>query len=148
MRRTDKHYFKKKKKRSPFDVNDLFPGYFKKNVFRGVVLVLVLFIFFVYVSNDFKISFKFISCAEDNLAPCSYEDELGDIRYIAPGEFVGHLPNAWARHYNKISLLLVALGFLFNHAYYFLRTGNFKVPVNKRKWFKITEALNEFNNKK
>lgn len=141
-----KKYFGRNKK-SPLDIKVLFPGYFNMWIFRGVIIFMLVFTFFVYQSNDFNLRFKYVICPEDSRGPCEFynnsEDLLAEPIIMQPGEIIGKAPNFWAKTYNKFSLLFVLIGFLINHLFYWRKTGNFKIPVNKEKWKKVKEAFKD-----
>lgn len=144
----------KKKQKSPLDVNDLFPGYFNKWIFRSVIFFMILFTLFVYVENGGQLKFDYIICPEETIKfceyyPLNYTGNPYDQEPILmqPGETIGTPPSFFARNYNRICLLMVLFGFLSNHLFYFMRTKKFKIPVHKEKWNKLKENFKEaFNN--
>ena len=135
----------KKKSKSPLDLNELFPGYFNKWVFRSVIIIMLIFTVFVYASND-GLKFEYIYCPEDAETFCKYypKHNISDdgnvvgvsgvtgiintsynfsrssnqeFIILQPGEHMGKIPNFWARHYNSLCLRFVLMGFLINHLF-------------------------------
>jgi len=147
-----KNYFSRhKNKKSPLDINILFPGYFYKNVFRGVVVLMILFTIFVYMSNG-GLKFNYVECPASTETFCEYYqmNYTGDAWeqkpiIMQPGEYIdlGRVPNYWAKNYNKICLLMVLVGFIINHLVYFIKERKFIPPLNKEKWNKIKENFKE-----
>lgn len=146
---------KKEKQKSPLDLNEIFPGYIKKSVFRGVVFIMILFTIFVYVSNDYHLSFKFLSCPDDSPIPCEYtnitEENKNDINipvsYLQPGETIGNVPNFWAEWYNTICLIFVFFGFIINHLLYYKRSKTLRIPFNNESWKKYKKKINKIEDK-
>ena len=140
-------YFKrnKVKQKSPLDINGLFPGYFNKNVFRGVILSIILLAVFTMQTNNWETNFKYVECPADVLTVCEYLTPSDNISqglqtiYLNPGEVLGNKPNKDYYNYPVRVKALFLFGFVLNHLLYFFRSKKFKIPVNKDKWDKIKE---------
>lgn len=127
------------------DLKKRFPNYFNKWVFRGVIIIMVLFTITLYISEG---GYKFVYAECDKDVPCNnpfyachgYEFEgcmstynipkeikpLCDAGYcenktLMPHQVIGDKPSFWVLNYNLICLLLVVLGFAFNHILYKVR---------------------------
>lgn len=148
----DKYFNRNKpKQKSPLDINELFPGYFNKNVFRGVIIVLFLLATFTMYSNDWQISFNYVECPVDVLTGCdflTYSNSSLSLEniHLKPGEILGSKPNNDFYAFPSRSKALVFLGFVFNHLYYFFRSKSFKIPFNKLKWYRIMEDIKKDEN--
>lgn len=53
------------------NLNKLFPNYFNKNIFRGVIILLIIFTIYVYVSEGYTLKFVYAECPEDSLRDCN-----------------------------------------------------------------------------
>jgi quinol-cytochrome oxidoreductase complex cytochrome b subunit len=130
---------KKPLKENKLDINKVFPEYINKWIFRGVILVMILFTYFVFVSNGGTLVFNYVdcpitaptSCYNSAYQPLASPDSCLSLENIPIGESCGKKPNFWAVYYNLICMLFVVFGFLFNHLFYFLRSGNLRIPFDK-----------------
>lgn len=134
-----------KKLQDKLDLKKRFPGYFNKNVFRGIIVVMLLFTIFVYWTENFQLRFVYAECDKDHYCNNPFyvcpeehnmftsteaclpeesvpksiiplcEEGLCDNKTLAPHQILGHKPNALVLWYNQISLLIVILGFALNH---------------------------------
>lgn len=135
------------KKTSPLDLNKLFPDYFNKNIFRGVIILMIcLFVFTIY-SNDWEYKFNYSYCPADSFSGCLLELESGDFITLAPDSYYGKLPNIHAQKFNSRSYSLIFFGFIINHLLYYFKTGNFKPKIDKKNVKKVKTFFNEVDKK-
>lgn len=127
------------------DLKKIFPGYFDKKIFRGVIILMVIFTAYILFSTNFKISYVYAECPENNNIECGnpfYVCNEGEIFNCIPkdsipkpikplcyegfcnnktlqiGQVIGEKPSFIVKNYNILCLLIVLAGFLVNHIVY------------------------------
>jgi hypothetical protein len=124
------------------NLNKKYPGYFKKWIFRGAILLMMLIFVWILYLEDFNLSNSnnlYIKCnspyaCKNPLYECKHEQtdiinckqllsleapaDLYDTEFIMPGSDIGRPPK-----YAHVPLLyfgITAGAFLFNHALYLI----------------------------
>ena len=136
----DKYFKRNSPKTSPLDLGQLFPDYFNKWVFRGFVAFMVLLFIFTIQTNDWRLKYNYAVCPETQYLDCVW-DVKGEELILSPGEIYGMPPNEHAQKFNGRVTWLTVLSFITNHLFYWARTKNFKIPINKKRMAKLKEAL-------
>lgn len=127
------------------DLNNKFPNYFNKWIFRTSIFIMILFTIFIYASEG-TLSFKYAECDKDTpcvnpFYVCQQQDfenclietpkEIKSIcdagscenKFLQPHEVIGYKPAWYILNYNFIIILIGLSAFLFNHLYYKIKKG-------------------------
>lgn len=128
------------------DLNNKYPGYFTKIIFRVGLLLMVLVFVITFVTNDFTFKSFYVECPKDSPRPCVnpfyfcnadtvITDEPCPVKnplevcakgycrdqLLFPGNYIGEKPNLMYRLSYSLLMAILAVTFVVNHLWYVWR---------------------------
>ena len=117
------------------DLKKLYPGYFKKSIFVGVIILMFVIAAWDVSLNDWETFMttktKRLECPKRSPNMCynpffntsNIQSPFFQKEYLSPGEYIGR-DDFLARNGELLVLSMPFLAFALNHLAYFIRTGN------------------------
>ena len=134
--------------KNPLDLNEKYPGYFNKTVFRAGIILITFFAIVLMLMNGIQNQY-YIMCDVNNIQPCksilyacanppepltmeyyNIRDTCNSIlkhnwsnteknkEFLQPGEVLGNPPPTIVKHSLDIILIMLVLMFIINHIIY------------------------------